>query len=318
MGAIAGSAILECSQTNTLDVVTITINNSCNLSCPHCYLQYNDATNGSFDRNILELIARSSFRHLAIVGKEPFLDTKSLMLCQKLADVCIDRGTSVSVVTNGLNGTLVPRSLLQQFAFVDVSLDSGRSSYGDYRQGSLSKLERSLSWIASAGTRINSLNVLNSTTINFLGEILRVRELAPFHRIVFSPYLRTSNQGINTVDAVSLATILGRIADSAFSETPNTTLLLHGEHLNQDRITKEAFWNLVDSYGLRSHVHLLEDYPLKYGVIRVTFDGFVMSPSQALHTRLYRLDTNVRVSDLSDTTLESAFNQIGKASLSVQ
>ncbi len=318
MGAIAGSAILECSQTNTLDMVTVTINNSCNLSCPHCYLQYNEATNDSFDRNILELIARSSFRHLAIVGKEPFLDSKSLLLCEELADVCLGRGTTVSVVTNGLNAASVPRSLLQQFAFVDVSLDSGRSSYGAYRQGSLAKLERSLSWIAGAGTRLNSLNVLNSTTINFLDEILRVRELAPFHRIVFSPYLQTRNDGINTVDAISLATILKRIADSAFRETANTTLLLHGEHLNQDRITKQAFWDLVDGHGLRSHICLLEDYPLKYGVIRVTYDGFIMSPSQALHTRLYRLDTNVRVSDLSSTTLESVFNRIGKASLSVQ
>lgn len=318
MGAIAGSAILECSQTDTLDMVTVTINNSCNLSCPHCYLQYDATTNVSFDRNILELIARSSFRHLAIVGKEPFLDSKSLVLCQELADVCLGRGTSVSVVTNGLNGISVPKSLLEQFAFVDVSLDSGRRSYGGYRQGSIDKLERSLRWIVDAGTRINSLNVLNSTTINFLDEILRVRELAPFHRIVFSPYLRTSNDGINSVDAVSLATILDRLADSAFGETPNTTLLLHGEHLNQDGITQEVFWNFVDGHGLRSHVRLLEDYPLKYGVIRVTYDGFVMSPSQALHTRLYRLDTNVRVSDLLSTTLESAFNQIGKASLSVQ
>jgi len=318
MGAIAGSAILECSQTDTLDIVTVTINNSCNLSCPHCYLQYDDATPESFDRNILELIARSSFRHLAIVGKEPFLDSKSLLLCQELADVCIDRGISVSVVTNGLNGASVPKSLLQQFAFVDVSLDSGRWSYSGYRQGSLSKLERSLSWIADVGTRINSLNVMNSTTINFLGEILHVRELAPFHRIVFSPYLRTSNHGINTVDTVSLATILDRLAISAFRETKNTTLLLHGEHLRQDGITQEAFWSLVDGHGLRGHVRLLEDHPLKYGVIRVTYDGFVMSPSQALHTRLYRLDTNVRVSDLSRTTLEAAFNQIGKASLSIQ
>jgi MoaA/NifB/PqqE/SkfB family radical SAM enzyme len=318
MGAIAGSAILECSQTNTLDMVTVTINNSCNLSCPHCYLQYNDEPNDCFDRSILDLIARSSFRHLAIVGKEPFLDTKSVVLCEELSDACRDHNTTVSVVTNGLNTVSVPRSLLKQLAFVDVSLDSGRSSYGSYRQGSLAKLERSLQWIADAGTRMNALNVLNSTTIGFLHEMLRVREMAPFHRIVFSPYLQTKNDGSNSVGTISLAAILERLADSAFMETANTTLLLHGEHLNQDRITRQAFWELVDSHDLRSHIRLLEDYPLKYGVIRVTYDGFVMSPSQALHTRLYRLETNVRVSDLFSSTLQSAFNQIGRASLSLQ
>jgi len=211
-----------------------------------------------------------------------------------------------------------PKSLLQQLAFVDISLDSGRSSYDSYRKGSLAKLERSLTWIAKAGTRMNALNVLNATTINFLDEILLVRELAPFHRIVFSPYLQTRNYGTNTVDIIPLASILSRLADSAFKETQNTTLLLHGEHLNQDRISKQAFWDSVDRHGLRSKICLLEDYPVKYGVIRVTYDGFVMSPSQALHTKLYKLETNVRVSNLSSSTLESAFNRIGRASLTAQ
>jgi sulfatase maturation enzyme AslB (radical SAM superfamily) len=318
MGAIAGSAILDCSQTNTLDTVTLTINNSCNLKCPHCYLQYEGAGKQCCEHDIFALIERSSFRHLAIVGKEPFLDPNSTKMCHELAELCTNRGMSISVVTNGLNVASAPKSLLQLFSFVDVSLDGGRTSYGSYRGGSIAKLQRSLDFLVANKSTINALHVLNSTTLSFLDEMLAVRDLAPFHRVVFSPYLKTKNHGLNTVGPLALLPLLERLSKSAFKETTNATLLLHGEHLEQSGIEPESFWAIVDRYGLRRNVRLIEDDPLTYGVIRVTYDGLVLSPRQALHTQTYRFSSHLTVADLTESTLESAFTRIGKAILPIQ
>jgi MoaA/NifB/PqqE/SkfB family radical SAM enzyme len=55
-GAIAGTAILNCKLQSALDTVALTINNSCNLHCPHCYLQY-DGPNESITSGVISLLS---------------------------------------------------------------------------------------------------------------------------------------------------------------------------------------------------------------------------------------------------------------------
>ena len=71
MGAFAGSAALLCQNLRSdVSVVTLTMNNSCNLKCPHCYLQY--AQKDAYVSHwVIDVIAQSAVEAVAIVGMEP-------------------------------------------------------------------------------------------------------------------------------------------------------------------------------------------------------------------------------------------------------
>src|SRR4051812_33903172 len=102
-GAMAGSAICSArSASDDLDMVTLTINNVCNLSCPHCYLQYGGETSLIGPDNVFRVMS-SSFRHLCIVGMEPLANRASSDVVSELVTKATTLGKTVSLITNGLN-----------------------------------------------------------------------------------------------------------------------------------------------------------------------------------------------------------------------
>lgn len=298
-GAIAGTAILNCGLTNELDTVTLTINNSCNLTCPHCYLQYDD--HGSIiDGEVLRAVCVANFRHLAIVGKEPLLDSASIELCDRIAERCVSLSRSVSLVTNGLGLLSVPPTLLKSLAYIDISLDGGPNTYHVYRRGSLAKIVAGLAHLAqNRFNQINALHVLNDSSIEFLADMVKVSEMAEFQKIMFSPYIRTMNHGTNEVKVVPLERILETLSRSSpFMEQANAFLLVDVNHLAQAGWTETEFTQLAARLGLVAKIRLISDDPLLYGIIRVTYDGFVLTPLQSIHTRYYRsVGLNLRTSN---------------------
>jgi sulfatase maturation enzyme AslB (radical SAM superfamily) len=318
MGAIAGSSLLDCQPSAALDTVTLTVNNACNLSCPHCYLQYDQAASTPFDVEIFPLIERSTFRHLAIVGKEPLFDKHSLQLCLAVAEICQKSGKTISLITNGLNLSAVPDSFFEVFSFIDISLDGGMNTYSEYRKGSIAKLRKSLDRLGNQKVPFNALHVLNSATFGSFDDLLAVRAMAPFQRIVFSPYIETANHGTNTVGPVALESILHRLRDSTFVQTVGAVLLVHDEHLRQARMPEALFAQLATEYGISDNLCFIPADPVDYGVVRVTFDGLVLTPYAALHPRHYAAQAHFRVSELRDTTLQSAFTRLREENQSIQ
>ncbi|ESS72054.1 hypothetical protein MGMO_74c00060 [Methyloglobulus morosus KoM1] len=307
MGAIAGSSILECKQTLNLDTVTLTINNSCNLVCPHCYLQYQPERSDSFDSQIFSILSRSSFRHLAIVGKEPLFNTNSIDLCLRLSDLCFSTGKTISLISNGINFALAPSNFVNKFSFIDISLDGGPQTYKSYRKASTFKLVNNLRAIASLGARMNALHVLNSKTIDHLDDMLDVRNWAPFDRVIFSPYLETQNHGHNLVGGLNLTSLLRRLASSRFSQVEGAILLLHDQHIEAGSLTHVEFNQLTSELNLNHRVHLISGDPLEYGILRVTYDGLVLTPYAALHPKKYASERSFTVADLGYKTLNDAF-----------
>ena len=87
-GAIAGTALVNYAPniSKKLSTVTLTVNNLCNLQCPHCYLQYDGGETKYISPSILEHLYNAEFKHLVIVGKEPFVNTKTVLLLGLMAD----------------------------------------------------------------------------------------------------------------------------------------------------------------------------------------------------------------------------------------
>src|SRR5688500_15997163 len=113
-GVVAGSAVLNAKVAGKLHTVTLTVNNRCNLHCPHCYLQYDgidrliapEAIDYLFDRP-------SSLRHVAIVGMEPLVTRRSVEVCGTIIHRAKQAGITVSLITNGINLPWLQESIEQ-------------------------------------------------------------------------------------------------------------------------------------------------------------------------------------------------------------
>lgn len=311
-GAMAGTAILDAQLTNSLQTVTLTINNDCNLSCPHCYLQY-DNGRSLIANDLISFVCDNDFQHLAIVGKEPLYDSSSRAVCKKIAELAARSQKTVSIITNGLNLTEISPDLSKSLAYIDVSFDGGPSSYSTYRKGSLRKLQRGLEHLTRIGFRdVNALHVLSTATVSKVDDMMRVKELFDFRRIMFSPYVQTSNFGSNSVDTVDLEGLLLSLSQSdLFMTEANAILIIGNESIHSESVNHLSVLQLADTYGMTSKIRYVSEDPLLYGILRVTFDGYILTPYQSLHTVNYsEVGLNISNADLHSVSLADIYKNM--------
>jgi len=288
-GAIAGTTILRLrTGEDRLRVVAATVNNVCNLRCPHCYLQY-AGPSGIMSDDVAQVLMDATYDHLAVVGKEPLLDHASVALCESLVTRALSTGKSASIITNGFGLSKLSCEASKALAYVDVSFDGGPQTYGSYRLGAYAKLTRSVEAITRAGIReLNALHVLNNVTVHSIDDMMRVTEIAPFRYVMFSPYLVTRNFGENSVSEVPLTRILSGLARSeAFRSTASAVLVVDSLHLTRDGSTAGSFLRDVAAAGLADQVRVIDRDPLEYGVIRITYDGWLLAPHDSIHPTDY-------------------------------
>lgn len=304
-GAIAGTAILNnLNLTNRLRTITLTINNNCNLNCPHCYLQY-DRKNFIVEEPTINSIFKAEFEHLAIVGKEPFVNKYSVELLENLIERCFLNGKTISVITNGIGLTKLNPTFIKYLDYIDVSFDGGPLTYKNYRKGDFFKIIDSINQVASnSNIRINALHTISSATIENIDDMMAIKQYAKFGIIMFSPFLDTLNDGIFKVSVISIEDILKKLSQSdSFMYTEDAFLLLDTYHATQEGVSIGQLNNLIDKYSLKTKIKLIEKDPLNYGIIRVTFDDFVLTPYESIHTQNYHKSNFVA----SSTNLNQVF-----------
>lgn len=288
-GAIAGTAILKnLSPSNRLRTITLTINNSCNLTCPHCYLQY-EKKSFLVEEPTISSIFNSDFEHLAIVGKEPFVNKASIALLENLVEQCYLKNKTVSVITNGVGLRNLDTSVANYLDYIDVSFDGGKDTYHLYRKGSFDKVIDSIHRIqSSSNVTFNALHTLSTGTINNIDDMMSVKRYADFKIIMFSPYLNTLHDGKNNVSIVQLEEILKKLSQSiSFMEAKESLLLVDTYHTEQEGVSNETLKELISFYSLNSKIKLIEKDPLNYGIIRVTYDDYVLTPYESIHPKNY-------------------------------
>jgi sulfatase maturation enzyme AslB (radical SAM superfamily) len=232
----------------------------------------------------------SSFRHLAIVGREPLVDETSAAICASVITKAVDNDISVSLITNGINIPLLPKDVLSGIAFLDISLDGGRIFYPQYRGVSLASIENSLKWLEDNDfDNYNALEILNDRTLPHIDDMMGFATASGFSKIVFSPYIPTDNGAMDEVRFITLKQSLGCLRNSqAFMKAENAFLMLDIYHCLVEGITLEEAREIVRLEGMLDKVYFVPEDPTVLGVIRVSHDGLVLSSFDALHTSRYR------------------------------
>jgi len=310
-GAIAGTAILKnLTPSRSLKTITLTLNNSCNFSCPHCYLQYNKRS-FLIKKKTLDSVFNSEFNHLAIVGKEPLVSNSSISLLEKIVEKCIINDKTVSIVTNGSGLNYLPTNIINQLAYIDVSFDGGIDSYNKFRRGSFMEIIAAINMIQNQyDVTFNALHTITSENINHIDDMVSIRELARFQTIMLSSFLATEHYGVNNVSTISLVDLLLKLASSnSFMNSVEALLLLDIYHVQQDNVPIRTIKELIIKNKLQSKVALIEDDPIKHGIVRVTYDDYVLNPNESLHPRVYK-DSKYLASKVN---INSAFEELYNA-----
>jgi sulfatase maturation enzyme AslB (radical SAM superfamily) len=287
-GAMAGTAVLHLNgRSDRLRVVTLTVNNTCNLQCPHCYLQY-EAPNFFVAQEILDALCDAEFSHLAVVGKEPLANRESARKCQDLILQFVSRRKSVSLFTNGQGLRYLQPEIIESLAWIDVSFDGGPQSYASYRNGSYEQLKWNLDWLKQQDyQRINAMYTLNEQNLGNLDDMIAVEREFPFQALVFSPYIMTRNHGHNSVSPIPIDILCTTLAASSAFMASNKTLLLFGAYVF-DGVDVAIIKKHLKTAGILGKTVFVEDDPLDLGILRVTYDGLVLTPYESLHTTNYR------------------------------
>jgi MoaA/NifB/PqqE/SkfB family radical SAM enzyme len=304
-GAIAGTALINYASqlSDKLSTVTLTINNLCNLSCPHCYLQYEDGGTKFITGDILEQLYRADFKHLVVVGKEPFVNKRSVSLLEEITNAVKKQGKTVGVITNGIGLDKMNTILAKNLSYIDVSFDGGPISYNNYRKGNFEQLISNINGVAEqySFTAFNALHVVSDQTIANISDMVDVGNFFEFKNIMFSPYIETLNNGANHVSKLKIREILSRFsANNNFMNSQASFILLDIYHLLGDISGKakyadyelhenmEFLKEMVRSCGVEAKVKLIEKDPIFHGFVRLTYDGYLLSPYASLNPADYK------------------------------
>lgn len=163
MNLVAGSlgGIFPPTGAFGLQIVSVVINNLCNLNCSHCYLRSENTNSLSHDEwNLffLSLFKTVQPSVVTIAGKEPFINDQSaavLFNALELRDKYQEHSeytTRLGVITNG---TRLHRYRDQITAsnldYMDISIDGLPNTHDSIRgNGAFSRLSNNLKWLVDA------------------------------------------------------------------------------------------------------------------------------------------------------------------------
>ncbi|MFQ5531900.1 MAG: hypothetical protein ACE5ES_04755, partial [Candidatus Nanoarchaeia archaeon] len=127
--------------------------------------------------------------------------------------------------------------------------------------------------------------------------------------IMFNPYLVTENFGKNSVSKITIRQLFEKLSSSkTFMKTKQAIVNIDSYHLEQEGISQKELIKLAEDFRLKEKLVLHDKDLLPFGVVRVTFDGKVLTPSQSINPKRYLKSLNI--SDFNN--LNEAWNELIK------
>jgi MoaA/NifB/PqqE/SkfB family radical SAM enzyme len=286
-GATAGSVIAKLPDTPRKDgklILTVTINNICNLKCDHCYLEYQASSKYMRD-DLVEKIFLMNPEIVTIVGKEPLVDEPSMKIVEKIVNHSYNRGVKSYLITNGYNLSKLPLETLKKLSNVDISYH-GYSNTGIPNY--LEKVENGVRY-ATKHTHTSLLAVLTDETIKNIDIVIKFAKKNGVNEVYFSPFLHTYKPTSYTVNALDMGDLFHILkTNEAFMNSENTYLLMDMYHIEYEKkYTSDEIDEMIKLDGLEHKVIFHKTLPEKLGIVRLTYDGKVLKAFDALNTLKY-------------------------------
>ncbi len=271
--------------------VALTVNNSCNMQCEHCYLNY-DSPNTFISKEVLAHVVNRNFlrgiERVIVVGKEPLFNQRSRDLLSAMAQDLSEMGIPLEIITNGYSLVELDSSTARQLAAIDISLDGEPKTYNAYRgAATLGKHEDVYARIVRGVEHLDGvapitlLHTLSSATTD-VEDMMDVAAMNP-GKILFSPFVMTpevTNPNLRELPIENMMDLL--ISSSSFMANPRAFFVL-GTHSSRGK-TREELHRLTKSQGLVGKVRWIGD---SSEYVRVSYDGLVVDSRTALSPSTY-------------------------------
>jgi hypothetical protein len=229
---------------------------------------------------------KSNAHHIAIVGKEPLIDAESVAITERLVSLFVGEGKTVSLSTNGLGLHRLSDKCLADLEWIDVSLDGGPLTYSQYRRGNFDRVLNNVRESLSNGARsFNVLHTISSLNVGNLNDMMAVSGLSKWHNIIFSPYTQDQIQEKRTISSVPIDRFLKTFQECDNFLRNQSSYVLIGNHSFKDQgLNNDAVRCKIQEAQLSDKVIFIEQDPLLLGYVRVTYDGYLMTPYQSLYS----------------------------------
>lgn len=297
-------------------VITMVINNACNLACRHCYLQVERLTAAELSAPELAQVFWSAFALdpalICLSGKEIFLGDRGAEALNQLTNIKreMQSETRIGAITNG---TLIHKHreaiLAADLDNLDISVDGIEAGHDHNRGlGAFAAMRPNLEWATrELGDRLFVNMTLQKR--NFLSLIPAVEQ---FHRFgvrtvgcgFYSPLPYTDpSMRMNDADFTEVFRSLGRL-DDIFLTHPLTVLVevdtlclsamtsfLRSAWFNPERIRVDErgdfYCESLLKNGLRLQIRFSPFPQLLFRSARVTVEGEYLTAEDTVNTRLY-------------------------------
>lgn len=316
MAGSLGGAFPELS-TRKLDVMSVVINNACNLSCNHCYLEAPRYEERHLDHDEWMEFFTSVFEYIApsvlcFAGKEPFLNEKSAELVTetvRLRNRLQSQGDGQTRIGAITNGTLLHqhKGLLKERApdHFDISIDGLPDEHDHVRgEGAFDQLRPNLEWLTSQfPEQVWVTHTLLASNVDSFPEFIQFYHdtfgLKNFSIGFYKPLSYTDQklklwrqQHLHFVESV-----LPQLGDVTLSEPTEVVLELDGSHQDLIDLFSEAGW-LQSSEPISSEVHTFENgltlrinkVSIPIGLwrsVRVTPEGYWVAAEDLVKAKRY-------------------------------
>lgn len=269
-----------------LQIATVTVNNGCNLECPHCYLQYTDAPDRVISGAFFQAILDSSAERVTLVGKEPLKDRASVEHTSRLIELAWQREKQVAMITNGQLLNCLPDITAQSLAYVDVSFDGGPQTYKAFRGASYDRLVRNITRHAD-NVEFHALHVLCDENLSHVDDMMETASIPGVTCVSFSLFVAARNHGTMTSRLQNVDRAVQALAESrAFRDCKEAMFILARPELGLDTAEADAYICKVSETILPGQVQVVGD-PLQLGIARFTFDELALTPLDSVHPADY-------------------------------
>ena len=308
--------LAEIETTRSQQGITYVINNACNLSCRHCYLQVGKLTSKQLSLEESKAMLRSTLATapdlICLSGKEVFLGNNGIDLLDWLITERdrISPGTRIGAITNGTLLHLHKERLLASgIDYLDISVDGVREDH-DYNRGAgaYDRMLPNLRWVArQLGARAFVNMTLQQKNFRRLVPAIADLHLAGVHTVGFSfyhqlPYTDPALElipedydsifsSLHALAQIGLEREMTVLVEVDLLSLPGMLAFLRSDWFRSNDICMdkhgEFYSEHILSNGLRLQIRFSPFPLLVHKSIRITAEGDALAAEDTVNARLY-------------------------------